>query len=122
MSERRTNYYEFPDKEPDWKELKVAFSRNISKYNVPFFEAESEVESHFTEFCKRMGVVIRRKTIVEYDGRPGPGAEYLYLAIKSDDGVCIEKRNLGFMDMSSACPGGGAFGICGRGAKQASQS
>jgi hypothetical protein len=84
---------------------------------VPFFNANSEVEQGFLQYCEALGIAIHRKTIIEYDGTSG-GAEFLYLTLKDDEGRCIDEEKLRFIDKSTACPGGGDFGICCRGARQ----
>ena len=118
MKDRTINYYEFPDYEPDWTKLKQIFKGNVSKFNVPFFEANSEAEEEFTHFCRASDLVLHRKTIIEYDAKGSDESRFLFLCLKDDDGDCISEGELRFLDLSASCPGGGPFGICGRGAKQ----
>jgi len=118
VSDRPINYYEFPQGEPDWVKLKQMFRRNISRFNVPFFEAGSEAEHEFLRLCQTSNLLAYKKTVIEY----GPGTtrpdRFLYLVVKDDGGACIAQNQERFLDLSTACPGGGAFGTCGRGAKQ----
>ncbi len=118
MSDRTINHYEFPDREPDWAKLKQMFKRNVSKYNVPFFEANSEVEREFLRFCDASNLPIHKQTLIEYDGKMTEADRFLFLVVKRDDGACISANQQRFLDLSAACPGGGAFGTCSRGAKQ----
>ena len=115
---RQINYYEFKEAEPDWAELKKAFKKNISRHKVPFFVAGSELEKQFINFCKSFGFGVISKSIMEYDGDTSDKAKYVYLTTKSDDGKCIASATPSFIDVSSACTGGGAFGICNKGAIQ----
>jgi hypothetical protein len=118
MGNRTINYYEFSDREPDWTKLKQTFKRNVSKYNVPFFEADSEAEGQFARFCQASNLGPHKKTIIEYDGKGTDPEKFLFLCLKDDDGSCISEGGQGFLDLSAACPGGGPFGSCGRGARQ----
>jgi hypothetical protein len=102
--------------------LRERFERNVSKYGVPFFEAESKSEGDFLAFCGTADIATHRQTILEYDGKEGAESDrFIYLALKSDDGNCVARDGEGFVDWSAACPGGGAFGTCGAGAKQVAQ-
>jgi hypothetical protein len=118
MSDRTINYYEFPNGEPDWAKLKRLFNRNISKHNVPFFEVNSEMEREFLWFCEASNISTYKKTIIEYDGKTTESEGFLYLVVKDDNGACVAEDQKSFLDLSAACPGGGIFGTCGRGAKQ----
>jgi len=117
MSDRTINYYEFPEREPDWAELKRQFKSNTSKFNVPFFEANSDAEREFLRFCDASNLAPRRKTIIEY-GEDSDGDNFLFLCLKDDDGAAVPEGGQGFVDFSASCPGGGPFGSCGRGARQ----
>ena len=107
------NYYEFAEREPDWVKLKQIFKRNISKFNVPFFEAGSEAEREFCQFCESSNLPARRKSIVEYDGKSTEAGKFVFLCVK-DDGASIAENQNDFLDLTRACLGGGAFGTCGR--------
>lgn len=118
MSDRVVNYYEFQGKAPDWEKLKQAFKRNVSKYNVPFFEADSGTEGEFAGFCQASNLAAHRMTIIEYDGKFCEADRFLFLCLKDDSGSCFAEGGQSLVDLTGACPGGGAFGSCGRGAKQ----
>jgi hypothetical protein len=110
-------YYEFLGEEPDWADLKRSFKGNLSKYNVPYFHADSKKLEAFEQFCASRQLPVRKKTLIEYDGIQNGHAEFLYLRLRDDGGHCISPGP-SFVDQSAACPGGGPFGVCGRGAKQ----
>ncbi len=121
MGDRIVNYYEFPNGEPEWPTLRQLFQRNVSKYNVPFFEAESETEHQFLRYCETINIPTRKKTIIQYDGETTESERFLYLVVKDDNEVCVAEDQNSFLDLSAACPGGGAFGSCGRGVRQANK-
>lgn len=118
MSDRIINFYKFPESSPDWVELKRVFKRNVSKNNVPFFEANSEAEKEFVRFCHVAKLALNKKTLVEYDRAGTEADKFLFLCLKNDNGACIPENGHSFVDSSAACPGGDPFGNCGRGAKQ----
>jgi hypothetical protein len=118
MSDRIINYYEFPEREPDWVKLKQVYKRNVSRFNVPFFVADSEAEREFLRFCYAFNFVTHRKTLIEYSGQGSGADRFLYLCLKGDDGSCVSPDIRSFVDLSAACPGGGPVGLCGRGARQ----
>jgi hypothetical protein len=118
MSDRIVNYYEFPERTPDWLKLKQMFKRNVSKYNYPYFEANSELERDFLRYCEASNLTVHKGTLIEYDREATETGKFLFLCVKDDGGDCISESGLGFVDSSAACPGGDAFGICGRGARQ----
>ena len=99
-------------------ELRTLFKGSMSKFNVPFFQADSEAEKKFVQFCRSRGWNIRRQTLFEYDGRDNTNVEYLFLTLKDDRGRCISEHAPEFIDMTRACPEGESFGICNRGATQ----
>ena len=114
---KQIHYYEFPTQTPEIGQLQTLFKRNLSKFNVPFFEAGSQAEQDFLKFCA--GYSPQQKTIIAYE--PGVGNDdvrYLYLTLKDDRGSCIPDRSPDFIDLSVACPGSESFGICNRGARQ----
>lgn len=82
MSDRIINYYEFEGRETDWAKLRTLFPRNVSKFNVPFFDANFEAEEKFLHHCQASHFGFNRKTIVEYEGQ---GA------------TCISENGRGFM-------------------------
>lgn len=119
MGQRVINFYEFPGGEPDWVAFKKLFPANVSRFNVPFFEAGSAVEKEFEQFCASSGLVPHRKSIIEYDGKGAEEGNFIFLCPKDDKGACIDiEHQHEFIDATSACSGGGAFGVCGRGAQQ----
>jgi hypothetical protein len=116
---KQIHYYEFPIKAPEIEQLQTLFKRNLSKFNVPFFEAGSQAEQDFLKFCSGAGYSPQQKTITAYEpGKPNDDVRYLYLTLKDDRGRCIPDRNPDFIDLSAACPGSENFGICNRGARQ----
>jgi hypothetical protein len=118
MADRTINYYEFLGHEPDWARLKRTFKRNVSEHNVPFFTANSDAEQEFLRFCEAANLRTQRKTIIEFDHKTTETDRFIYLVAKNDDGACVAENATRFLDLSTACPGGGAFGTCGRFAKQ----
>ena len=113
------NYYEFLNAGPSIDELQALFKKNLSKFNMPYFESGSESETGFLRFCSSHGYQTNRKTILEYNPRCNDSdAPFLYLCLKDDRGRCVVDLEPDFIDMSRACPGGESFGICNRGAEQ----
>lgn len=118
MSDRIINYYEFPERSPDWVKLKQIFKRNVSKNNYPYFEANSELEREFLRYCEASNLTVHKGTLIEYDRNITEADKFLFLCLKNDNGACIPESGQSFVDSSAACPGGDPFGNCGRGAKQ----
>jgi len=118
MGYRLINYYEFPETEPNWAELKQLFKRNVSKFNIPYFTDGSDEEREFLSYCINGRHKFERRTIVEYTGSDSDPLKFLYLVIKDDRGACIGQDATSFIDYSAACPGDESSGDCGDGAKQ----
>jgi hypothetical protein len=122
--DRTINYFSFDALvSPNWDVLKTRFPRNISRFNIPFFLAGSDEERRFLAFCEGEDLRVIKRTVVEYlgsclDSTCEQKDKFLYLCLKSDEAKCIPDERPGFVDYSSACPGGGSFAICDRGARQ----
>ena len=118
---RTLHVYDFEGTQPLWAELREQFPRNTSKFGGPCFVAGSEQEKRFQEYCRDHGLSPCPQTILEYRGpEPRDAGLFLYLCLKGDkNGKCVSEEKPSFIDYSEACPAGGAFAVCDRGAKQA---
>jgi hypothetical protein len=108
MKVKTVNYYEMLDNFGKLADLRSEFKRSISRYGVPYFEADSKAEENFLEYCRKQGIGLSRKVLFECLAADEVGRGYIYLCIKSDS------KNLGmplrpaFFDYSKACQGGGS--------------
>jgi len=75
-------------------------------------------EREFLRFCEVSNLKPCKQTIIEYGRESSEANRFIFLCLKPDDGACVSTDTTSFVDVSTACPGGGAFGTCGRGAKQ----
>src|SRR5215510_12211155 len=95
------NTYEFRRKSPRIEDLQTLFKRHLSKFNVPFFEAESEAEVKFLQFCHGGGFPIQKRTIIEYNRNCAQNVQFLYLCLKDDRSRCITQVVPEFIDFSN---------------------
>jgi hypothetical protein len=93
---KRINHYEFPSRSPEIEDLQTLFKRHLSKFNVPFFEAGSDTERVFLDYCRKGGFPVQGKSVAEYQpnkrDRGNDAVEYLYLTLKDDRGLCIPQE------------------------------
>ena len=119
---KKIRSYEFLGKLPRIDELTRLFPGHLSKYHVPYFTTDSEAEKSFLRYCEDHDYRLRKKTILAYEyGVQDDVTSHLYLSVKDDLGLCIAEPDPSFIDFSSACPGGGSYGVCNRGAKIAGE-
>ena len=118
MNDILIHYYEFPQGQPpDFVALKALFKNNITKQNVPYFEAKSESECKFLDYCASLNIAHRRQTVVEYGGSAST-ATLLYFCVTVDDDNWFKEDEGLLKTFDNGCPGGGIFGECHQGAAQ----
>jgi hypothetical protein len=116
--DRKIQFFEFPRNPPDWSEVRRLFKGNVSRFGVPYFVADSSLEQKFREYCLKHALAFLTQTIVEYGGPSTDNEGFIHLTLKDDQGKCFRGSHWEFIDSGLACPGGGPFGLCGRGVRQ----
>src|SRR5687767_2286058 len=102
--------YELVDSKGLWPTIVDRFGGNISKNGVPYFKGKTPREEEFIRFCKDHSLQLRRKTVLEFDGKGSPQSQFYYFSVRD-----LRDYEQEFIEL--ACDGGGK-GMCWNDAKQ----